>query len=701
MRTYPGHRWLRGWLYALAGLVCLVSSAHAERDLSGQTASGAYYSIRVPDGWKAGDTLVLFQHGLSFDPPAPNPDLGPIADLQVSEGYAVAASSFSQRSWAVFTAPDDNAQLLDAFRQQVGTPGAIIPYGGSLGGLVALKLAEDPRFAPVSGVYSACPPAAGSRVWDFGIDTRLAYDVVCKDVNGGDLPTGDSPLTWAYNLGDIPDNLSDLEDEARLIQTLLPVNVCTGVNLPDYLQNGAMQRRLAQLEAFDHLTSDHFFLIDMGYSTYGLSDLVRAPDKLNGLNPFTTAGVVYGDSEINAGIERITADQFAQLYFRWASDFRGRIAPTTKIVSVHTSMDQLVIPANQSVLRQTVPAGQLTSAFVNESTPTHCGFNLAEGVGGWEALRAWIAGSQQPTVQTLQTDCESALSQGADGPCRFDPSITPPSFDSQVAPRPASTAPPVDARYSGTWYDPARSGEGIELQILPNNKAAVYFFTYPPADVPGTQAWVYGIGDIVGNGIEFADILRPLRDAQGHVTQPTWGRIALTFDDCGHGGMRWDGPADWGSMEVPLTRLSSLAGMDCASGATTTSSAQSSGAWYDPTLSGNGFLIDQLDADTLSVLFFGLETEGTQTWNQGLAVNNGAAYGGELYQPQGTHFGAAFDASKVDKSMGLGSLVELGCSTGSAVLGPSIVNGQASFGPIAPYSLYKLNTPLGVAACTP
>ena len=684
--------------FACASML-LAADAGATQTLTGQTASGAYYQIKVPDGWQPGGAVVLYQHGLSFDPPKPNPDLGPIADLQLSEGYAVAASSFSQRAWALFNAADDNAQLLDAFRQRVGTPGSIIPYGGSLGGLVALKLAEDPRFAPVAGVYSACPPAAGSRVWDSGIDARLGYDVVCKGVSDAALPTGKPPLTWAYDLADVPDNLSDLENEALLIETLLPVNACTGVSLPTSLQNGGMQRRLAQLKNFSHVTTDHFFLVDMGYSTYGLSDLVRAPDKLNGLNPFTTTGVVYADSAIDAGIARIDADPFAQLYFRWASDFRGRIPASTKIVSVHTSRDELVIPANQSTLRQIVPATQLTSAFVNEDSPSHCGFNLAEGVGGWEALRAWIAGSAQPTVATLQSACQTAAGAGAAGPCRFDATITPPSFDSQVAPRPASSAQPVDARYSGTWYDPARSGEGIELEILPNNKAGVYFFTYPPASVAGTQAWVYAIGDIVGNGIEFANVLRPLRDATGKVTQTPWGRIALTFDDCGSGGMRWDGPAGWGSMEVPIKRLSSLAGLNCASG--TTTAAQPSGGWYDPTVSGDGFLIDQLDASTLSVLYFALSEDGTQSWFQGLDALAAGAYSGELFQPRGTHFGAAFSSAQIDKSSGIGSSVQLSCSTGSATTGPFITNGQAGFGPVGTFSLQRLSTPLGIAACSP
>jgi hypothetical protein len=218
---------------------------------------------------------VLIQHGLSFDPPGPNPSLGPIASLQLSEGYAVAASSYSQRSWALFTAFDDNAELLAAFEQQVGTPGAIIPYGGSLGGLIALKMAEDPRFAPVPGVYAACPPAAGSRVWDSGFDLRLAYDVVCA--GAGELPTGDQPYPWAYNISDIPDDLSDLQDEARLLETLIPLNQCTGVNLPKDFRNGAMQRRLDQLMALSHITTAKFLITNPASATYPLPHLVPAP----------------------------------------------------------------------------------------------------------------------------------------------------------------------------------------------------------------------------------------------------------------------------------------------------------------------------------------------------------------------------------------------------------------------------------------
>ncbi|MBS0582828.1 MAG: hypothetical protein JSS42_06975 [Proteobacteria bacterium] len=691
---------IAAWLATIAGLFACAQPVSAVQVLSGQTASGAYYQIKVPDGWKPGDSLVLFQHGLSFDPPKPNPSLGPLADLQLTEGYAVAASSYSQRAWALFNAPDDNAQLLAVFKQQVGAPGAIIPWGGSLGGLISLKLAEDARFAPVPGVLSLCPPAAGSRTWDFGIDARLAYDVVCKDVNSaGQLPTGAAPLTWAYDLGDIPDNLSDLQDKARLAQTLLPVNVCTGVNLPPLLQNDAMLRRLDELKTFAHITSDDFFLTDLGYATYGLSDLVRAPDKLGGINPFTTAGVVYADPAINAGIARIAADPFAQLYLRWASDFRGRIDPATKVISLHTSRDELVIPAHQSVLRATLPATQLTSALVNEAKPTHCGFNTAEGVAAWEALRAWIAGGKQPSIANLQSGCQSAMTGGLAGPCRIDPTLVPASFDSQVAPRPASTAPGIDATFSGLWYDPARSGEGIELEILPDAKALVYFFTYPPTGTRGSQAWIFGVGDIVGNGIEFADVQRGQRDAQGKVTSQHWGRIALTFDSCSGGGMRWDGPAGWGSLEVPLQRLSALQGLGClplGAGTRVIVPQQASGAWYDPATSGNGFLVEQADANTLQVLYFQLSTDGTQSWLIGTAAANAdGSYTAALYEPGGTHFGNAFDKSQIAKPISADLSLRLACASGSATLTPRDGSTPQNF------ALRRLTVPAGVPGCTP
>ena len=687
--------WTRTCFFVAA--LATAAAVHAETDFSGTTPSGAYYRIAVPDGWKPGQILVMYQHGLSFDDPGPNPDLGPLKDLQLSEGYAIAASSYRQRSWALFTAADDNAELLDVFKQTVGAPGAIIPFGASLGGLISLKMSEDARFAPVPGVYSACPPAAGSRAWDEAIDLRLAYDVVCKDA--GNLPTGDAPLPWAYNLDDIPSDLSDLEDKAKLLETLLPVNQCTGINLPSSLRNDAMKRRLAELMNLGHITSEDFFVTNIGYATYAMSDLVRAPDKLNDTNPFTTIGVDYNDDLVNNGILRLQNDPLSTLYFKWASDFRGRVDPRTKVISIQTSQDQLVIPANQYVLRTTLPASQLTSALVNEDSPTHCGFSLAEGVAGWEALRGWIAGSPQPHAADLQTVCNAAVGQGAEGPCRYDASITVPTFDSQVRPRAAVTAPPVDQHYSGQWFDPHRNGEGIGLEILPNNQAVVYFFTFPPKGSANSQAWVFGVGDVIGNGIEFSDVRIPSLDASGHQQTQHWGRIGLTFDDCGTGAMRWDGPDGWGSMEVPLARITSLQGLGCGiQGPTPPSARSASGSWYDPTYFGRGFIFEQLDSQTFTAIWFGFDSGGTPIWDSGLLTANAdGSFSGSMVQPAGAYFGADFVSADIHKTVN-GTLVAapFGCTTDSTRY--EAASGQLASIP-DPLALQRITSPLGLPAC--
>jgi len=686
---------MRRFLVLIAALLC-ATGAQAQREVSGTTASGAYYRIVVPDGWKNGDPLVLFQHGLSFDPPAPDPDLGPLLDLQLSEGYAVAASSYSQRSWALFTAPNDNAELLAAFRQQVGLPGSIIPYGGSLGGLVALKLAEDPRFAPVPGVYAACTPAAGSRVWDAGFDLRLAYNVVCKDA--GDLPVGAAPYPWAYNLNDIPDNLSDLQDEARLLQTLIPLNQCTGVNLPKELRNGAMQRRLDALMSLSHISSEKFFVTNAAYATYALSDLVRAPDKLDDLNPFTNIGVDYGDATINAAIARVDANPFAQLYFRDVSDFRGRIG-TTKILSVHTSRDELVIPGNEYVLQQRVPANQLTVAFVREDEPSHCGFTEAEGVSGWEALRTWIAAGHQPSVADLQAGCNAAVAHDVAGPCRYDASVQVAAFDSVVRPRAVSAAPAVDARYSGQWSSPQRNGEGIALEVLDGGHALVYMFTYPPAGVAGQQAWLIGVGDVLGNGIEFTDVQRSSR-AGGTLQSTHWGRIGLLFDDCNHGRMRWDGPPEWGSLEVPLTRITALYGQGCDASGSGTAPQQASGSWLDPRYNGSGFVIEQLDLQHIAAIWFGFDGAGNQAWLSGVGQQGVVGYAATMYLPTGPRFGSAYDPAAFNpQPVGMLSQNTYDCSDGSAV-----VSGFPGL-PDQPFpytlNLARITFPAGTAHCAP
>ncbi len=146
----------------------------------GQTASGAYFIAQAPDGWHAGGTLVLVNHGYHIDPPDDEPSLGPsvLRQRMLARGYAVAASSYSQRGWALFGTERDQREMVAAFAARFGQPGAIIASGGSLGGLVTMQQAEQADLGvPVVG---AGTPRNGGWVLNCGCRRRDRRSCVCE-----------------------------------------------------------------------------------------------------------------------------------------------------------------------------------------------------------------------------------------------------------------------------------------------------------------------------------------------------------------------------------------------------------------------------------------------------------------------------------------------------------------------------------------
>ena len=107
----------------------------------------------------------------------------------------------------------------------------------------------------------------------------------------------------------------------------------------------------------------------------------------------------------------------------------------TKIISIHTDKDGLVIVENENEYSSVVPAKNLTVAIVVETVPSHCEFNPAEAIAGWESLRAWIASGQQPSALQIQTTCLAIESPALPGPCRIDPTFVVPDMDERIRPR--------------------------------------------------------------------------------------------------------------------------------------------------------------------------------------------------------------------------------------------------------------------------
>jgi hypothetical protein len=406
---------------AAASALLFALSAQAQVTVISGEAKDSFYQFAVPADWNG--ALVIWNHGYSFNPPGANPDLGPLVDVQLAQGYAVAASSYSQSQWAVFNTRRDNARLVEAFAEQVGEPVSIIMTGASLGGIVTADALERVDEFSVDGAFAFCGAMGGSRVWDGAHDIRLTYDAVCSDV--APIPGG------ATGLPPVP---GVIDPTAVAIAT----NACMGTLTPPQFRTADQNERLAKFLAVTKIP-ENFIITDMLFATNGIANLVFDPDKLDGGQGLGNIGVAYDDPDVDATIQRVKADRKAAKTLKRNFTPRGELENEgVKIVSLHTDKDGLVIVENQSEYQRVVDAGNFTVGVAVEATPTHCGFSPAELVAGWESLRGWLAGAPQPTAGSLQGTCQLIeATQGAffPGPCRIDPTFVIPDMDSRIAPR--------------------------------------------------------------------------------------------------------------------------------------------------------------------------------------------------------------------------------------------------------------------------
>jgi hypothetical protein len=401
----------------LAAALLAASPAPADTTITGEKL-GAFFRITVPDNWN-GD-LVINNHGFDFSAPAANPSLGPLAPLMLSQGYAVAASSYSHCCWTLFSTDQDLNRLLGVFEANFGPPNNVILHGGSLGGIVTAQGVEK-LGANVVGAYPICGALSGSRSWDGAIDLRLVYDAVCAGVPGGTFPGGATGLPAP---GFPAGGLSNLA-------IALTVNACMGV--PFTPPGSRTDDQQARLDLFKSVTTipESFIAGDMVFVTNGLSNLIFAPDKLDGGQGVGNVGVTYNDPGIDAAIERVAYDPQARKDLGRNFTPKGDVG-ATKIVSIHTDGDGLVIVEQEKEYQDVVPASNLTVGIVDEAGNSHCGFTGPELAAGWLELGDWIAGGAQPTAQDIQDRC---LTLGPASQCRIDPAFVVNDMDTRVPPR--------------------------------------------------------------------------------------------------------------------------------------------------------------------------------------------------------------------------------------------------------------------------
>jgi hypothetical protein len=235
----------------------------------------------------------------------------------------------------------------------------------------------------------------------------------------------------------------------------------------------------------------------------------------------------------------------------------------------------------------------------------------------------------------------------------------------------------IGSGYSGMWYDPARNGEGLQLEILDSNRATVYWFTY---DDQGDQRWFGGIGqithDAAGDSIQFPQMYVTQGGKFGPGFNPddvkfqTVGSVSLTFGDCNTGTFKYT--AFGQSQTLPVQRLTQTMGAGCQSingvpGEPVQAYAGQSGNWYDTSHNGEGFDLQWMSNGQAIVSWYTYDTQGNQAWVMGVgSQQNGAIVFDNLFTTSGPKFGTAFDTTQYqEKAWGTLTLT-LNCNGGTA-----------------------------------
>lgn len=120
--------------------------------------------------------------------------------------------------------------------------------------------------------------------------------------------------------------------------------------------------------------------------------------------------------------------------------------------------------------------------------------------------------------------------------------------------------------HSGSWYDPTRSGHGLQVQVLEGGQLlAVVWYVY----LDGEQRFLIGAGPINGasasvplsitDGADF-----PPAFAAGDVRTQAWGTLQFTALGPDSARITWSSPfAGFNEGSLPLSRLTSLRGRGC------------------------------------------------------------------------------------------------------------------------------------------
>lgn len=368
-------------------------------EASGLTSN---FKIEVPSNWNR--TLTLYSHGYSFGP-SPATDVGDPATgaWLLSNGYALAGSSYATSGWALEQAFQDQIAVLDVFRSKFGKPKRTIAWGHSLGGMITAGLVQlfPNRFTaalPMCGVV-----AGGPGTWNQALDSEFAFETL--QAPGAFKVVSFTPADVATEFGKASAALVAAQatpaGQARIALSAALADVPGWFNpaLPepaptDYAAQEANQFAWDQNPDFFFAFFGRFELetraggnVSWNTGVDYRKQLARSTDRAEVVALYRAAGLDL-EKELNTlnDAPRIAADPKAVSYLTKFITYNGDI--DMPVLSMHTTGDGLVEVTDEqayaSVVASAGDSSRLRQVFVHRAG--HCSFTPAETISAFQTL---------------------------------------------------------------------------------------------------------------------------------------------------------------------------------------------------------------------------------------------------------------------------------------------------------------------------
>lgn len=404
------------------------------RVVVGTTEGGSdFVLVRPAREWN--EDLIVFAHGyrdpalpIDFWQDAPNSlpgllaELGAAdqADLSAGVGQALelavcpleiptvasktptgfAASSYSANGDAVEEGVPESHIVAALFERYFGPADRNYATGASLGGIIALKLAETYP-ARYDGALPVCGPVGGNPLQlHYVTDVELMFRRLYPGVFDGDVLT---PIDLPYGDADDPGEPS-LEDTIvnRIVDAVSDDPTGLDALARVEVQHGGPRRLLLQADPDDAATRLSALLDAFYYAGGGKEDILS---RVSGA-PFDNQDAVYELDGVELSVPRYAADPDATAYY--ADHYLPSGDLQVETITVHNRYDPVVPAWHEAEYERLVGdagrAGNLLTVVVPlDGLPTgtepfgHCGF-APEVVAAFAELSTWVETGVRPTL---------------------------------------------------------------------------------------------------------------------------------------------------------------------------------------------------------------------------------------------------------------------------------------------------------------